>query len=501
MKPNASLHGRFVGALLAGLLAVGLVAEAATPGPGPDVSISLRGIQDGTIEVGEPFQVAVRVDAPVESTGGLQLAPASGTWIEATTVEMVAGDGRGNPIVARVVARGADRVTTVDADHAADGLWWFPAETLGPIVPGNYVVQARLTIHDGAGWQGEVVSEPVTLRVVAGSNDPARATQRILARATSAILEKAPAKAAGILDAELETAPDNVPVLNLRAALCLEGGNPMGARICIERALTLAARQGGEPSGSMHALADRIEAASNDGAVVPPVPAWAIPPRSLFNPLPPVAPANSVTPVSNPTIQAPLSSGTPASPAPVNASGGTKVASGSAVVVPLGAIVSTAELIDARIIADPAGQWAVTAIAGTQYGKTQYSAAQATGAPNILTAGNSPDAWCPENKNVGTDWLELTFAKPVHATEVRVRQNDAAGAITKIEAIEPDGTAHVWWEGIDPYVAPAVREIAWFAVRVPKTAYLVAKVKITLNLASGPGYKEIDAVQLVGAAP
>ena len=38
-----------------------------------------------------------------------------------------------------------------------------------------------------------------------------------------------------------------------------------------------------------------------------------------------------------------------------------------------------------------------------------------------------------------------------------------------------------------------------FAVRVPKTAYVVARVKITLNLASGPGYKEIDAVQLVSA--
>ena len=158
------------------------------------------------------------------------------------------------------------------------------------------------------------------------------------------------------------------------------------------------------------------------------------------------------------------------------------------------------ELIDAKIIADSLGQWAESATAGSQYGKTQYSPAQATGAPNISTAGNSPDAWCPENKNVGTDWLELTFAKPVHATEVRVRQNDAAGAITKIEAIESDGTTHVWWEGVDPYVAPAVREIAWFAVRVPKTTYLVSRVKITLNLATGPGWKEIDAVQLVGAA-
>ena len=114
MKPTANLHGRFVGALLAGLLAVGQVAEAATSGPGPDVSISLRGIQNGTIEVGEPFQVAVRLDAPAESTGGILLAPASGTWIEATTVEMVAGESRVTPVVARVVSGGADRVTTVE---------------------------------------------------------------------------------------------------------------------------------------------------------------------------------------------------------------------------------------------------------------------------------------------------------------------------------------------------------------------------------------------------
>lgn len=97
------------------------------------------------------------------------------------------------------------------------------------------------------------------------------------------------------------------------------------------------------------------------------------------------------------------------------------------------------------------------------------------------------------------DWLELTFAKPVQAIEVRVRQNDAPGAITKIEALESDGTVHVWWEGVDPHQRSAVREIVWFAVRVPKTSYLVARVKLTLNLASGPGYKEVDAVQLVAA--
>ena len=58
-----------------------------------------------------------------------------------------------------------------------------------------------------------------------------------------------------------------------------------------------------------------------------------------------------------------------------------------------------------------------------------------------------------------------------------------------------------WWEGIDPYKAPAQRDLAWFAVQVPITSYLVAKLKITLNLAAVAGWKEIDAVQLVGTTP
>lgn len=56
----------------------------------------------------------------------------------------------------------------------------------------------------------------------------------------------------------------------------------------------------------------------------------------------------------------------------------------------------------------------------------------------------------------------------------------------------------MWWEGVDPYTPPAVRDIVWFGVRVPKTDYLVSKVKISLSLAAGLGWKQIDAVQLVG---
>ena len=166
----------------------------------------------------------------------------------------------------------------------------------------------------------------------------------------------------------------------------------------------------------------------------------------------------------------------------------------------VGVVVPASEFTDAKVVADATGQWAVSATAGSQYDKRTYSAAKAMGAPDVSVAGNSPDAWCPAGKNEGTDWLEVSFAKPVYATEVRVRQNDTVGAIAKIEAIDSAGTVHVWWEGIDSYKASATREIVWFAVRVPKTAYLVAKVKITLNLATVPGWKQFDAVQLVGVA-
>ncbi|MBL9210381.1 MAG: hypothetical protein JNL92_07920, partial [Opitutaceae bacterium] len=114
-------------------------------------------------------------------------------------------------------------------------------------------------------------------------------------------------------------------------------------------------------------------------------------------------------------------------------------------------------------------------------------------------AGNSPDAWCPASQNNGLDWLEVGFAQPVRATGVRVRQNLSPGAIIKVEAIAADGTAHVWWEGVDPVTTSSGREIAWFGVNVPATPYPVAKLKLTLNLAAKPDWEQIDAVQLVAA--
>lgn len=210
-----------------------------------------------------------------------------------------------------------------------------------------------------------------------------------------------------------------------------------------------------------------------------------------------------------PSPAAPVSGSAPSEPAAAAVAGGGSIAAvagpstaPSSAVSPAGplpgTLVPATGLSEAAIRAESSGQWAVAARAGSEYGKLQYSAARATGAPDVPLPGNSAEAWVPVNKDRGTEWIELTFARPVRAQEVRVRQNDTPGAIVKVEAVATDGAIHVWWEGVDPYV-PARREIVWFAVRVPATAYRVEKIRLTLNLATRPGWKAIDAVQLLAA--
>lgn len=475
------------------------VMGAEVPPITPEISVSLRGVVARTVEVGEPLRVAVGVAMSGESATTITLAPAHGSWSDAISVEILASDGGRVVGTAQPVVRQTEPTTVLDQESGANGVWWFPANVMSALKLGDYLVRARLVIHDGNGWKGESVSEAAQLRVVATSNDPERVTQRALSRAHAAVLDHAPAKAAGILDEVLSVDPDNMPVLKLRAAICLLGGDVASAHACITRARTLEARLGGEPSVELHELARHINEAASERSPAAEVPAWALPPQSVFYPVSPlVSKSNQLTNNTPVALVEPKPAVTTHAEVAVHAAGIVKQADAPGVIPAPGVLVPVSELSNAKIIADPTGQWAVSATAGTKYGKTQYSPAQATGAPNVSVAGNSPDAWCPERKTGGSDWLEVTFAQPIRATAVRVRQNDSAGAMAKIEAIEPDGTTHVWWEGVDPYTQPAVREIVWFAVRVPQTPYRVAKVKITLNLAATPGWKQIDAVQLVG---
>lgn len=507
--------------VVAGSVGLAIAALGAGAGADPLVSLALRGVAARTIEVGEPLFVAVRIDPPPGQSAFQAPQPAQGSWRDATTVELVRATGGIAVARGRALSNQGETGSALDDEGTLLGSWWFAAEDMNRLAAGSYRVRAVFQRREGAGWKGEAIAEPIPVEVVVASGLPERGRQKTISLALAAAAEGTPRNAVEILDAALRQDPNAIPVLVIRAQVALGVGDVRAASICLRRARALGAQKKGKPSIVVHELAIRVDQAMADPTVRDAPSAWAQLPPGVLEPVIPDGPAPRPAPLpGTPTPLVPQRQpGIPVS----GASGPTvavqpgvtpllgqtvAIPSAKAAAVPpasetpasraAGVLVPPAESDDTKIRTDPAGQWATSATAGSQYGKNQYSPAQATGAPNVTVAGNSPDAWCPANKTSGTDWLEVTFARPVHATEVRVRQNDAPGAVAQIEALEPNGTSHVWWAGVDPVVAPATRDIVWFAVRVPKTDYLVAKVKITLNLASGPGWKEIDAVQLVG---
>jgi hypothetical protein len=147
---------------------------------------------------------------------------------------------------------------------------------------------------------------------------------------------------------------------------------------------------------------------------------------------------------------------------------------------------------------DPAGQWAVSATASSTYsdatGQARFSAWQATGAPNVDQEGDNGNAWASKTPDAGIEWINLAFTKPVAATGLRIRESAGAGAVVKVDLIDPQGTVHPLWSGKDP-----TKGLNYLMLTFPKTDFKVDHVKITLATNVVPGWNEIDAVQLLGS--
>ncbi len=497
-----------------------LGAASARAADAPELYLSLRGVADDTIEQGEPLHVSVLIEAPDGSTGTWLLAPAAGTWADAVSVEILAA-GRNAPVV-RGLAVGAPEqpAATVDAGRVAGGLWRVPAELMQPLAPGAYRVRATLAIAGGTGWKGTARSEELPLTVVAPSGAPARAGLKALALARDALLAGEPEKAAQLLDAELQRDPLQFRVLVLRARVAEQAGNPLAAQWLLNTArLSTAETADGYPNVELEELGARVLASLTNPApegATPKPPDWSWPPANVLRflrermeaaekaPGKRQAAIGAATPgestaasgTATAAVAAPKSSPAPAAEPRAVPAPATK-ATPSPRNVPASGLRHW--LGDQAVPADPDGQWAVSARAGSQYGALERSASRATGAPDVPGADDHPNAWCPAVRDSGSDWLELGFARAVKATEVRVRQSYGPGAIVKVEAIEPNGRSHVWWEGVDPYGQDGLAaDAVWFSVRVPATDYAVQKIRLTLNLGAHGRWKQIDSVQLIG---
>ena len=138
-------------------------------------------------------------------------------------------------------------------------------------------------------------------------------------------------------------------------------------------------------------------------------------------------------------------------------------------------------------------QWAVAAEASSQYGFPDWSVTRATGAPAVNACADDSRAWASARGN-GVEWLRLTYAQPVYATEVRIYQTLGRGAIFRVSLVNEDGVVQRVWEGEDTdRTCPGA-----LIVTVPQTAERIIGVNIDLDESRTGFWNQIDAVEFIG---
>lgn len=158
--------------------------------------------------------------------------------------------------------------------------------------------------------------------------------------------------------------------------------------------------------------------------------------------------------------------------------------------------------MEAQYMADPAAQWAVSATASSSQGEVAASQPlvfverlvwRATGAADDRT-------WRNGQPDEGVDWLEVGFERAVQTDEIRVAMKGraAVGAITRVDVIEEGGQYRTLWEGRSDVLPETRGDRTWFVRRFERTPFKVQGVKLIFANHAAPGYKEVDAVQLVG---
>src|SRR5438270_2993892 len=91
-------------------------------------------------------------------------------------------------------------------------------------------------------------------------------------------------------------------------------------------------------------------------------------------------------------------------------------------------------------------QWAVAATATSEPTGTgtDFGPQHATGAPDVPSCGDNPNAWSPALANPGVagadDYIDLTYDRYVYLKEVDVYQTYNPGAVVEVDLMAEDGS-------------------------------------------------------------
>jgi hypothetical protein len=429
-----------------------------------------------TLARGEPMEVVVTLRHPAllgdetSRNAVVRFTPAKGKWTDDLVLGVVDAAGTPQPSWAFEMVGNAAAVLNLDSNELSNVVYRLPGAATAKLAKGSYTLTARLDGRDGTGYPGVAESPPQDFALVDAQVgvSGAELVERQRWRVEDAILAArgSPEPAASVELARAETEATSL--------LKAQPQEPLSWVLFARVRET-----SGDPrSGVLYARAALATwHTKNPDELRPPLDLLDLE-RRLSGAAAAASPSKATA------------SGESRGPGSVSV---TPVASQMHASMPMPAASSD----DDEFSDDRHGHWATSAEASSAYGSDRYSARQATGAPNVPHYGDYGEAWASKTPDGTEEWLKLTFAKPVRATAVRVRQTYNPGAISKIEAFAADGRSAVVWSGKDP-TAYAKNQIAWFTATFVPPPFPVQTIKLTLDSVNVKGWNEIDAVQLVG---
>lgn len=141
-------------------------------------------------------------------------------------------------------------------------------------------------------------------------------------------------------------------------------------------------------------------------------------------------------------------------------------------------------------------QWASEVVRfSTEFGRKQFSARQALGAPDKLpAAGESAVAWAPSTPdNPNGEFLHVGFASPQYVQQIGIGENNGPGAVREIILYDTHGKKYSVYQ--NDTMQPAYHTGSRiFRVLIPRTSYLVKEVRVVLNTKAIAGMNQIDCI-------
>ena len=141
-------------------------------------------------------------------------------------------------------------------------------------------------------------------------------------------------------------------------------------------------------------------------------------------------------------------------------------------------------------------QWASAAYASSEYSSGDWSAMQATGAPDVNACGANPKAWSAAYVDT-EEYIELIYDVPVIPTEVSIYQSHNPSQVVEIQFIDTDDEVWVLWYG-DPEEVQDCPDKWTHTIELDEIFYAKSVVIFVDQGIMNWGSVEIDAVELVG---